>query len=98
MGGERVKIDLKITATTSSNICFNLGASLSASITPVNKDDPFVSYGTDISLWDVTEKITKSYIQTGKNDTNTGYWGQSATVGGYSLILLEGVVNGPGIT
>lgn len=82
MGGERVEIDLKITATTSSNICFHLGASLGASITPVNHDDPFVSYGTNRSLYDITEKITKSYIQTGKNDTNTGYWGESATVGG----------------
>lgn len=82
MGGERVEIDLKITASTSSNICFHLGASLGASITPVNHDDPFVSYGTNISLYDITEKITTSYIQTGKNDTNTGYWGQSATVGG----------------
>ncbi|HBC94035.1 MAG TPA: hypothetical protein DCZ10_14345 [Pelotomaculum sp.] len=82
LGGERVEIDLKITATTSTNICFHLGASLGASITPVNHDDPFVSYGTNRSLYDITEKITKSYIQTGKNDTNTGYWGQSATVGG----------------
>ena len=82
MGGERVEIDLKITANTPSNICFHLGASLGASITPVNHDDPFASYGTNRSLYDITEKITKSYIQTGKNDTNTGYWGQSATVGG----------------
>lgn len=82
MGGEPVEIDLIITANTSSNICFHLGASLGASITPVNHDDPFVSYGTNISLYDITEKITTSYIQTGKNDTNTGYWGQSATVGG----------------
>lgn len=82
MGGERVEVDLKITANTSSNICFHLGASLGASITPVNHDDPFVSYGTNRSLYDITEKITTSYIQTGKNDTNTGYWGQSATVVG----------------
>ncbi|MDD4189650.1 MAG: hypothetical protein PHX37_06145, partial [Eubacteriales bacterium] len=75
MGGERVEIDLRITANTSSNICFHLGASLGASITPVNHDDPFVSYGTNTSLYDITEKITTSYIQTGKNDTNTGYWG-----------------------
>lgn len=81
-GGERVEIDLKITANTSTNICFNLGASLGASITPINHDDPFVNYGTNISLYDISEKITTSYIQTGKNDTNTGYWGQSATVGG----------------
>ena len=82
LGGERIEIDLKITATTSSNICFHLGASLGASITPVNHGDPFVSYGTNTSLYDITEKITRSYIMTGKNDTNTGYWGESTTVGG----------------
>jgi len=80
MGGERVEIDLKITANTSSNICFHLGASLGARISYVNDDDPFVGY--DTSLYDITEKITRSYIMTGKNDTNTGYWGESATVGG----------------
>ena len=80
MGGQRVEIDLKITATTSSNICFHLGASLGARISYVNDDDPFVGY--DTSLYDITEKITRSYIMTGKNDTNTGYWGESATVGG----------------
>lgn len=82
MGGERVEIDLEIGASTSSNICFHLGATLGASISPVNCDDPFVKYGANKSLYDVSEKITTSYIQTGKNDTNTGYWGQSATVGG----------------
>lgn len=82
MGGERVEIDLNIEASTSSNICFHLGATLGASITPVNHDDPFVSYGTNQSLYDISEKITRSYIMTGKNDTNTGYWGESATVGG----------------
>jgi hypothetical protein len=90
-GGERVEIDLKITANTSTNICFNLGASLGASITPINHDDPFVSYGTNISLYDISEKITTSYVQTGKNDTNTGYWGQSATVGGE---MPSGYANG----
>lgn len=82
MGGERVEIALKIEASTSSNICFHLGATLGVRITPVNHDDPFVSYGTNTSLYDITEKITRSYIMTGKNDTNTGYWGESATVGG----------------
>lgn len=82
LGGERVEIDLKITATTSSNICFHLGATMGVRITPVNHDDPFVSYGTNTDLYDITEKITRSYIMTGKNDTNTGYWGESATVGG----------------
>ncbi len=80
IGGERVEIDLKIEASTSPNICFHCGATLGASITSVNVDDPFVGY--DTSLYDVSEKITRSYIMTGKNDTNTGYWGESATVGG----------------
>jgi hypothetical protein len=80
MGGERVEINLKIEASTSSNICFHLGATLGARISYVNDDDPFVGY--DTSLYDITEKITRSYIMTGKNDTNTGYWGESATVGG----------------
>jgi hypothetical protein len=82
MGGERVEIDLKISVSTSSNICFHLGASLGVSITPVNHDNPFISYGTNTDLYDITEEITRSYIMTGKNDTNTGYWGESATVGG----------------
>jgi hypothetical protein len=55
---------------------------LGASIISVNKDDPFANYGTDTSLYDITGKITKSYIQTGNNETNTGYWGQNATVSG----------------
>lgn len=83
MGGEKVEIDLKISAETSDNICLHLGASMSASITMINKDDPFISYGTDTSMYDVTEKHTKSYIESYKNDTNTGYEGMSVTVGGY---------------
>lgn len=81
-GGEPVTLDLSIKANTSSNICFHLGASLVASITDINKDDPFVAYGTDTSLYDITEKHTKSYIWTEKNDTNTGYTGMRVTVGG----------------
>ncbi|NLP24933.1 MAG: hypothetical protein GX382_10510 [Syntrophomonadaceae bacterium] len=75
-------MDLSIKANTSSNICFHLGASLGAAITPINHNDPFVSYGTDTSLYDITEKHTKSYIWTEKNDTNTGYTGMQVTVGG----------------
>ena len=75
-----MEIDLKIEASTSPNICFHCGATLGASITSVNVDDPFVGY--DTSLYDVSEKITRSYIMTGKNDSNTGYWGESAAVGG----------------
>ena len=81
-GGELVTLDLSIKANTSSNICFHLGASMGASITDINKDDPFVAYGTDTSLYDITEKHTKSYIWTYKNDTNTGYTGMRVTVGG----------------
>ncbi|HKL98848.1 MAG TPA: hypothetical protein VJZ06_02930 [Mobilitalea sp.] len=89
LGGEQVKIDLKITANTSSNICYHLGASLGARISYVNDDDPFVGY--DTSLYDITEEITRSYLMTGKNDTNTGYWGESATVGGE---MPSGYANG----
>lgn len=82
LGGEQVALDLSIAATTSQHICFHLGASLSAAITTINKDDPFVNYGTDTTLYDVTEKHNKSYIWTDKNDTNTGYTGMAVTVGG----------------
>jgi hypothetical protein len=82
LGGEKVIIDLKISAETSPNICFHLGASLGASITPVNHDDPFVSYGTNMDLWEVVENPQKSRVSTNKNDTNTGYVGGELTVGG----------------
>jgi hypothetical protein len=82
LGGEKVTIDLKISAETSPNICFHLGASLGASITPVNHDDPFVSYGTNMDLWEVVENPQKSRVSTNKNDTNTGYVGGELTVGG----------------
>lgn len=82
IGGEEVEIDLKISAETSDNICLHLGAWMSAGITAINKDLPFVSYGTDTSMYDVTEKHTRSYIESYKNDTNTGYKGMSVTVGG----------------
>lgn len=82
VGGEQVTLDLSIKANTSSNICFHLGASLGAAITPINHEDPFVSYGTNTSLYDITKKHTKSYIWTEKNDTNTGYTGMQVTVGG----------------
>ena len=82
MGGEQVKIDMKITASTSSDICYHLGASMGASITAVNKDDPFVNYGTDTDLREVAENPQRGSIATEKNDTNTGYRGDSITVGG----------------
>lgn len=81
-GGETVVIDLTVSAETSSNICLHLGASLEAYITPVNKDNAFASYGTDITLCDITGEHTKSFINTYKNDTNTGYLGMSVTVSG----------------
>ncbi len=81
-GGEQVVLKLSIKATTSKHICFHLGAFLGASITPINKDKPFAAYGSDTSLYDVTEKHQKSYISTYKNDTNTGYEGMDVEVGG----------------
>ena len=68
--------------STSSDICYHLGASMGASITAVNKDDPFVNYGTDTDLWEVAENPQRGSIATEKNDTNTGYRGDSITVGG----------------
>jgi hypothetical protein len=91
LGGEKVTIDLKISAETSPNICFHLGASLGASITPVNHDDPFVSYGTNMDLWEVVENPQKSRVSTNKNDTNTGYLGGELTVGGE---MPSGYANG----
>lgn len=81
-GGEQVEIDLKIEASTSSNICFHLGAWMDVSITPVNHDDPFVSYGTNTILWEMVENPQRSGVSTYKNETNTGYFGRSLTVGG----------------
>lgn len=81
LGGEKVVLHMNITAQTSNPICFNLGASISANITSVNKDDPFAAYGTDASFWDIDEKIIKSYLWTEKNDTNTGYYGMEADFG-----------------
>lgn len=81
LGGEQVVLHTSIRATTSGKICFHLGASVGSFITFVNKDDPFTSYGTDTSLYDITEKHTKSYLATYKNDTNTGYEGMSADMG-----------------
>jgi len=91
LGGEMVTIDLKISAETSPNICFHLGASLGASITPVNHDNPFVSYGTNMVLWEVAENPQKSGVSTNKNDTNTGYLGGELTVGGE---MPSGYANG----
>lgn len=39
---------------------------MGASVTDINKDAPFVPYGTDTSLYDIVEKHTKSYSK--------GYW------------------------
>lgn len=81
LGGEQVVLYTSISAKSSGKICFNLGASIGSQITPVNKDDPFASYGTDTSFYDITEEYTKSYLYTYKNDTNTGYKGMSARMG-----------------
>jgi hypothetical protein len=64
---------------------------LGASITPVNHDDPFVSYGTNMDLWEVVENPQKSRVSTYKNDTNTGYVGGELTVGGE---MPSGYANG----
>ncbi|MDD2361458.1 MAG: FecR domain-containing protein, partial [Oscillospiraceae bacterium] len=81
LGGEQVVLHTYIWAETSSKICFHLGASVGSFITPINIDDPFASYGTSTSLYDITEKYTKSFLETYKNDTNTGYEGMSADMG-----------------
>ena len=91
LGGEQVVLDMKIAAETSSNICLHLGASIHANITPVNHDNPFINYGTNTSLYDVKEEITKSYLATYKNDTNTGYIGQEAK---YGATMPSGYNNG----
>lgn len=56
----------KLHLSMQNNICFHLGASMGASVTDINKDAPFVPYGTDTSLYDIVEKHTKSYSK--------GYW------------------------
>lgn len=81
LGDESVVLNLSIKAETSKNICYHLGASMWAYITPVNKDDPFASYGSDTSFWDVNSQLDYSWISTYKNDTNTGYHGMSAPFG-----------------
>ncbi|HOP11002.1 MAG TPA: hypothetical protein PK629_05880 [Oscillospiraceae bacterium] len=80
-GGEQVKITLTVSAATSSNICFNLGAHLTSCITPVNHNDPFISYGTETYLQNIDDESAKGDVRTYKNDTNTGYIGESVTSG-----------------
>lgn len=74
MGGEHIEIDLIITASTSSNICYHLGVPLSASIIPVNKDDPFANYGTDGILWEVTENPQRCSVRTEKTIRIQDIW------------------------
>ncbi len=81
LGGEQVVLHTYIWAETSSKICFHLGASVGSFITPINTEDPFTSSSTSTSLYDITEKYTKSFLQTYKNDTNTGYEEMSADMG-----------------
>ncbi len=80
-GGEQAKITLTLSAATSSNICFHLGANLTSCITAVNKDDPFANYGTDIYMQNVDDENARGDVTTYKNDTNTGYIGGSVTSG-----------------
>lgn len=80
-GGELVKLNLSMKADTSSNICLHLGAWMAACITPVNKDDPFLNYGTDTYFQNVDDENAKGDVGSNKNDTNTGYYGRSVTTG-----------------
>ncbi|NLB60987.1 MAG: FecR domain-containing protein [Clostridiales bacterium] len=81
LGGEEVVLHTSIYAVTSSKICFHLGANVGSFITTVNQDDPFVVYGTETSLYDITGTYTRSFLESYKNDTNTGYEGMSADMG-----------------
>ena len=80
-GGEQAKLTLTVSAATSSNICFHLGAHLTSCITPVNHDDPFVNYGTNMYMQNIDDESARGDVRTYKNDTNTGYIGGSVTSG-----------------
>ena len=80
-GGEPAQLTLTVSAATSSNICFHLGANLTSCITPVNHDDPFVNYGTNTYMQNIDDESARGDVTTYKNDTNTGYIGGSVTSG-----------------
>lgn len=80
-GGEQAKLTLTVSAATSSNICFHLGAHLTSCITPVNHDDPFVNYGTNMYMQNIDDESARGDVRTYKNDTNTGYIGGNVTSG-----------------
>lgn len=80
-GGEQAQLTLTVSAATSSNICFHLGAHLTSCITPVNHDDPFVNYGTNTYMQNIDDESARGDVRTYKNDTNTGYIGGSVTSG-----------------
>ena len=80
-GGEQAQLTLTVSAATSSNICFHLGAHLTSCITPVNHDDPFVNYGTNMYMQNIDDESARGDVRTYKNDTNTGYIGGSVTSG-----------------
>ena len=80
-GGEQAQLTLTVSAATSSNICFHLGANLTSCITPVNHDDPFVNYGTNMYMQNIDDESARGDVTTYKNDTNTGYIGGSVTSG-----------------
>lgn len=91
-GGEKVVLDLSIKANTSTPICLNMGAEMWAVISSINKDDPFVNYGTDTDFLDVSEEnSTGGGVRTSKNDTNTGYNGMSRKSG---ATMPKGSVDG----
>ena len=80
-GGEKATLDLSIMPNTSSPICGHYDASISGVITPVNHDRPFVSYGTNQSMYDITEKHTRSYLWIA-GDGHANYFDMKVTVGG----------------
>lgn len=68
-GGEKVTLDLYITANTSKPICGHFSSEIWSEITAVNKDNPYLSYGSDQPLLDVTEKHPLDYL----NNAGSGY-------------------------
>lgn len=80
-GGEKATLDLSIIPNVSTEICGHFDASISGVITPVNHDRPFVSYGTNQSMYDITEKHTRSYLWIA-GDGHANYFDMKVTVGG----------------
>ena len=90
LGGEKVTLDLAITPNISSPICAHYDASIGATITPVNHDRPFVSYGSNQDMYDIKEEHTKSYLWIA-GDGHENYFDMKVTVGG---VMPSGYENG----